>query len=163
MTGIPVVLVPREGVAAVVGQRLTAYDLLGVSPEASTAEITSAYRGLLRRYHPDSRDATHVRDAVDHDLGTDAAGALRMIIEAYEVLRDPRRRADYDRRQEVQTPVRSSFPTGEEQGFILRAGPVRWNDERASTSSVGQPTVTDQELELMKQLVRILHRRWDYR
>jgi len=145
-----------------VGRPRTAYDLLGVSPKASTAEITSAYRRLLRRYHPDSRDVSRVRDTVDDGLGADAAAALRVIIEAYEVLRDPRSRADYDRRQEASTPTTSSVWAGADQGFIVRSAPVRWNDERASTSSVGQPTVPEQELELIKQLVRILHRRWNY-
>ena len=117
-----------------VGQPRTAYDLLGVSPKASTAEITSAYRRLLRRYHPDSRDVSVAGDTVDDGLGADAASALRIIIGAYEVFRDPRSRADYDRRQEASTPTTSSLRGGADKGFILRAGPVRWNDERASTS-----------------------------
>ena len=145
-----------------VGQRLTAYDLLGVSAEAGTAEITSAYRRLLRRYHPDTRDVSQADHAADDGLGTDAAAALGMIIEAYEVLHDPRSRADYDRRLEELTPPTTKFRVDADHGLFVRAGPVRWNDERASTGSVGQPTITKQELELMNQLVRIVYRRWDY-
>ena len=45
--------------------------------------------------------------------------ALRMIIEAYEVLRDPRSRADYDRRQEgVEPQRRAASRGGADQGFI---------------------------------------------
>ena len=145
-----------------VGQRRTAYDLLGVSPGAHSAEITSAYRRLLRRYHPDSCDVSQAGHPVDDGLGTDAAAALGMIIEAYEVLHDPRSRADYDRRLEALMPPTTKFRVDADHGLLVRAGPVRWNDERASIGSVGRSTMTKQELELMNQLVRILYRRWDY-
>ena len=82
----------------------TAYERLGVLPEASASEITSAYRRLLRRHHPDSREASRGLDRDDHAAGEDAAEALGPIIEAYAVLRDPGRRADYDRRQEALKP-----------------------------------------------------------
>ena len=82
----------------------TAYERLGVLPGASAAEITSAYRRLLRRHHPDSRDMSQGPDSDAHAGGDDAAEALGPIIEAYAVLRDPGRRADYDRRQEALKP-----------------------------------------------------------
>ncbi|ASU78526.1 molecular chaperone DnaJ [Actinopolyspora erythraea] len=58
------------------------YELLGVSREASAAEIKSAYRSLARVMHPDAG-------------GT--AGTFRSLQEAYETLSDPVRRAAYDR------------------------------------------------------------------
>jgi len=74
-------------------ERPTAYDLLGVSPEASPAEITSAYRGLLRRHHPDSSHASPGPDELaareEEPPRGDAAEALRSIMDAYAVLRDP--------------------------------------------------------------------------
>ncbi len=162
MVGASVVPVPGERGFAAVAVPLTAYDLLGVPPEAGAAEITSAYRRLLRRHHPDSRDVSQADRPVDDGLGTDAAAALRMIIEAYEVLRDPRSRADYDRRLEGHTPTKSSFQVGGDQDFIVRAGPVQWSDEPAPTGSVKHSSLTGQELQLMNQLVSILYRRWDY-
>ena len=143
-------------------QRPTAYDLLGVAPEASSAEITSAYRRLLRRHHPDSRDRSQVGDTADHGVGPDGAAALRAIIEAYEVLRDPRGRANYDRRLGALTPTTTSSRAGADRDFLVGAGPVRWEDRRASTSRTVNPTISAQELELMRQLVGILHRRWGY-
>lgn len=58
------------------------YELLGLTPSASTAEIKSAYRSLARALHPDTG-------------GT--AGTFRLLQEAYETLSDPVLRADYDR------------------------------------------------------------------
>ncbi|OLF08240.1 J domain-containing protein [Actinophytocola xanthii] len=57
------------------------YELLGVSRDASSAEIRSAYRALVKVMHPDTG-------------GT--VGTFRLLRDAYETLTDPRRRADYD-------------------------------------------------------------------
>jgi molecular chaperone DnaJ len=61
------------------------YELLGVSRDASHAEIKRAFRRLARELHPDVSDAP------------DAAPRFRSITEAYEVLSDPERRRLYDR------------------------------------------------------------------
>jgi curved DNA-binding protein CbpA len=63
------------------------YLVLGVSPTATQAEITHAYRTRLRAHHPDTRDSPSSRCADDH---------LREVLAAYALLRDPGRRADYD-------------------------------------------------------------------
>jgi molecular chaperone DnaJ len=61
------------------------YELLGVSRNASHAEIKTAFRRLARELHPDVSDAP------------DAGPRFRSITEAYEVLSDPERRQLYDR------------------------------------------------------------------
>ena len=61
------------------------YDLLGVSRDASEAEIKKAYRKLAMEYHPDRNSAS------------EAEARFKEITEAYEVLRDPQKRAAYDR------------------------------------------------------------------
>ena len=58
------------------------YELLGVTRDASSSEIRSAYRTLAKAMHPDAG-------------GT--AGAFRLLREAYDTLTDPELRADYDR------------------------------------------------------------------
>src|SRR5881394_3146696 len=62
------------------------YALLGVAHGAEGEIIRAAYLVLARRYHPDAATT-----ASSHD-----AEKFRLITEAYEVLRDPRRRAHYD-------------------------------------------------------------------
>ncbi len=71
------------------------YATLGVSREASPEEIKKAYRRLAKKYHPD----------VAKDGGS--AEKFKEIAEAYEVLSDPQKRAQYDRFGHV----------GPEQGF----------------------------------------------
>ena len=64
------------------------YSVLGVSPTATQAEITHAYRRHLRDHHPDIRS---------RESNSEADERLRQVLEAYALLRDPHRRAAYDR------------------------------------------------------------------
>lgn len=61
------------------------YEVMGVARDASGADIKKAYRKLARKYHPDvSKEA-------------DADARFKQLGEAYEVLKDPEKRAAYDR------------------------------------------------------------------
>ena len=60
------------------------YKALGVEPTASEAEIKTAYRRLARKYHPD----------VSKEAG--AEERFKSVNEAYEVLKDKEKRAQYD-------------------------------------------------------------------
>jgi len=60
------------------------YDVLGVSHDAGADEIKRAYRQLARRYHPDIS-------------GDDRGAAFIELARAYDVLRDPLSRRQYDR------------------------------------------------------------------
>lgn len=60
------------------------YQILGVEPEAETKDIKAAYRRLARKYHPD----------LNPDKG--AEDSFKDVAEAWEVLKDGDRRAEYD-------------------------------------------------------------------
>ncbi len=62
------------------------YEVLGVSRQATEAEIKKAYRSQARRYHPDQNPDDAKAEAMFKDVAN-----------AYEVLGDPDRRARYDR------------------------------------------------------------------
>ncbi|MGB5440798.1 MAG: DnaJ C-terminal domain-containing protein [Gammaproteobacteria bacterium] len=60
------------------------YTIMGIERSASQDEIKRAYRKLARKYHPDvSKEA-------------DAEARFKEVGEAYEVLKDPEKRAAYD-------------------------------------------------------------------
>jgi curved DNA-binding protein CbpA len=63
------------------------YEILKVSPEASRAEIRSAYRRLARKLHPDKNNGSE-----------ETALKFAAIAEAYEVLGNIKERVNYDKR-----------------------------------------------------------------
>src|SRR4051794_3295100 len=65
------------------------YDTLNVSPDAEPVVIEAAYRALMKKYHPDQGAAA--------EGGASAAD----INQAYAVLRDSGRRAEYDRNEYI--------------------------------------------------------------
>src|SRR5678816_4373212 len=62
------------------------YSVLGVQKTASDDEIKKAYRKLAMQYHPDRNNGA-----------PEAEEKFKEITEAYDVLRDPNKRAAYDR------------------------------------------------------------------
>jgi hypothetical protein len=90
------------------GQSL--YDTLGVPPDATAEEIKAAYRRHLKYWHP------------DHNTRPDALARAKAINEAYEVLADPVRRADYDR-----TLAAEGAPPPPPSGTPPDGGPPPWS------------------------------------
>jgi curved DNA-binding protein CbpA len=84
------------------------YRVLGVDTGASQRDIARAYRRAVQHAHPDTRP------------GDPAAAAARFqaLTDAYDLLRDPCRRAEYDR----------GHPASEPSGGPPRPGqPVPWS------------------------------------
>lgn len=75
------------------------YELLGVTPAATTEEINAAYRTLAKRLHPDV-------------VGEASTALFAMVADARAVLTDPERRARYDRaRQRPAATLKRPHPT----------------------------------------------------
>ncbi|MEM7695612.1 MAG: molecular chaperone DnaJ [Pseudomonadota bacterium] len=96
-------------------QKSDYYELLGVARGADEKALKSAYRKLAMRYHPDKNP-------------DDAAAELKFkeVSEAYEVLRDPQKRAAYDRFGHA------AFENGRGPG----AGPGFGNDFASAMSDI---------------------------
>jgi curved DNA-binding protein CbpA len=68
------------------------YLVLGVTSNADADTIRSAFRALVRRYHPDAGEGSSPQK-------------FREIVEAYETLADPVRRHRYDEAMQRIRPV----------------------------------------------------------
>src|SRR5204863_341722 len=74
------------------------YVVLGVQRDASEADIKKAYRKLAMECHPDRNNGDK-----------SAEEKFKLVTEAYEVLRDPEKRAAYDRFGHAGTRSTSGF------------------------------------------------------
>jgi len=96
------------------------YKIMGLSRTASQDEIKRAYRKLARKYHPDVSKEK------------DAEAKFKELGEAYEVLKDPQKRAAYDR-------LGSNWKAGEDfrpppnwdEGFEFKGGGFSGGDAGA--------------------------------
>ncbi|MCD6495460.1 molecular chaperone DnaJ [Candidatus Bipolaricaulota bacterium] len=97
------------------------YEVLGVSRDASSEEIRRAYRKKAKELHPDKNP----------DARTQAESKFKQVAEAYEVLSDPDKRAQYDRYGHA----------GPAQGFDF--GQTDFNRARQAYSEFGFGGVDD--------------------
>ncbi|WP_299732591.1 DnaJ C-terminal domain-containing protein [uncultured Tateyamaria sp.] len=91
------------------------YKVLGVARDAGADEIKKAFRKAARKYHPDIAP------------GPEAEAKFKEVNEAYEVLKDPERRAAYDQlgREPPRHDGRYQPPPGWDSGFSFSQGGPR--------------------------------------
>jgi molecular chaperone DnaJ len=75
------------------------YVILGITPEETQNGVRSAWRDLARKHHPDR-------------AGRQSTRRFQEVSEAYNVLGDPRRRAEYDRSRRATAEATASPPAG---------------------------------------------------
>lgn len=109
------------------------YELLQISPNAEPETIHRVYRLLAQRFHPDNRETGNTE-------------RFRTLHDAYDVLSDPERRAQYDlsyhaRRQQrwraVSTPERADNDFDLEMLTRLTVLEVLYAHRRAEPNSAG--------------------------
>ncbi len=78
---------------------LNSYNVLGIAPDATPAQVRLAYIGLMKRCHPDAPGSDQASEELARDVNR-----------AFWILRDPERRAAHDRmllgRSDNKPPVR---------------------------------------------------------
>ena len=115
------------------------YALLGVAPDATTAQIKSAYRKLAKQYHPDV------------NTSSDAAEKFREITEAYDTLTDPDRRRRYDRLHGTRTGTSDGTRSGNARsGNRTRTGNGSANGDGSQAASRILKVLEDTWLEIRR-------------
>ncbi len=99
----------------------TYYEILGVPTDATTEEITAAYRERLKETHPDVSD------------DTDASSRTKQLIEAKDVLTDDTERARYDRLGHEQYVDRTAAPDRGHPGERV------WTDRERTHETTASP------------------------
>jgi len=92
------------------------YDVLGVTRGAEADEVKRAYRKLARKYHPDVSKEKN------------AENKFKEVQEAYEVLRDPDKRAAYDQLGRDYRPGQQFRPPPDWTQRFGQTGSQRFSD-----------------------------------
>jgi DnaJ-class molecular chaperone len=87
------------------------YDVLGVSRDATAAEITNKFRALAREQHPDRYS--------DLERKSSAEFKFQILTEALNVLTNPARRKAHDAELEKNRPV-TQDPAGQARVFLAK-------------------------------------------
>ncbi|MGP2471092.1 curved DNA-binding protein [Yersinia sp. 2540 StPb PI] len=93
------------------------YVVMGVEPTASLKDIKTAYRKLARKYHPDVSSEP------------DAESKFKEVAEAYEVLKDTERRAEYD-----ELRLHRNDPRFTQQQAAYNSGNQQWHSSAGAGS-----------------------------
>jgi hypothetical protein len=91
-------------------ERADCYEVMQLSPNADAETISRVYRLLAFRYHPDNKESGN-------------SDMFLRLSAAYEILSDPKKRANYDAAHRASKPVRT-------KAFTEAAAPARSDREK---------------------------------
>ena len=117
-------------------ERRDPYIVLGVPRQASGEEIARAYKRAARASHPDSG-------------GAGSAERFQAVSDAYDLLRDPGRRAVYDR----------SNPLARPRTADARGGSVRYAAPGSQHLVLGRPAPSE-PAQMFRLALSFLRARW---
>ena len=83
----------------------THFEMLGITREATEAQVKEAYFRMAKRFHPDAH-----HDVALSDLRDKLEAVFIRLGDAYEVLRNPRIRASYEKALEARAPRAEPSP-----------------------------------------------------
>lgn len=116
------------------------YEILGVRPDATQADIKTAYRSLSKEYHPD-------RNKDDPE----ASRKFYEVQEAYDLLSDPERRKRYDETGSVGEQYKTTEAEIEATIIQLFSSVVNGGED---LSRVNFPVVMTQMLKTSRRQIR---------
>ena len=111
------------------------YDVLGVTRQATSAEIKAAYYQLAKKFHPDRyhhRDSGEMRNKLEALFG--------MITQAYETLSQPSQRAGYDEKIRRSSGTLPKTPPLTSPIFERTSAEPESNEGRSATSDLAPPS-----------------------
>jgi molecular chaperone DnaJ len=107
------------------------YQVLGVAKEAGLPDIKKAYRKLARKFHPDLNPGDKTAET-----------RFKEIQEAYAVLSDPKKRAQYDQFGDSAAPrARGRARAGRLRGLRLRVFDVPGFFENPHRGGIRAPSL----------------------
>ena len=127
------------------------YDILGVTYKATPDEITAAKNKLAKKYHPD----------VNMRKGIDTTEKMQEILEAYAVLSDKEKRAEYDREIRGTTSIMQTFDLSKtdenteditDSGFVLY-----WKTSNLLFDIVSNASILFKHKTREKELAKLAH------
>ena len=108
------------------------YEILGVTRQATTADIKAAYYQLAKKFHPDRhRNTEHI------DLRGKLEALLSLITQAYDTLSEPSQRAAYDERLKRSS---ANAPAAAHKPIAVAGG-----EPNAAAARTAEPKLTEHQ------------------